>query len=375
MKEHVYTYGLEKGLRRFESTPRNSELPKDLHNWEPTEDGLEPREEIKPMIINTLVDESVLALSFHDDIMFGDGVPEIPGDGVTEISSPEITFPCVGAITHNWDYGNSIEVIAPSSSGTITVELGTPPYTWSVTGIGYSLLFSTTEDGINTLITDGTACGSAEITVRDSCNFVIIGYVRSTIGAWAIHSSGTSVITGEFDHFHKGISQDGFLGTRYYVIKDKYKQMTTVVQAFACCLAIFCGGIRYYRACGDIYSMGLLGVNNSGCDSRKSCTERVSDVNLMDNFPYVDNWYREVPALFYICDIEQDDYYPISIDDPSQMSCQGGGICGDFGCQDFEYKCVTCWGNLEIRVCSWECSGGDCDTDYMRGCEHLTGPS
>lgn len=85
-----------------------------------------------------------------------------------------------------WDSTNSPETIARSASATvyITDSLGTGgPYTWSVSGTGFSLTESETVGLTNTLNTDGAACGSAVITVTGCDGTEITGYVRCTAGS------------------------------------------------------------------------------------------------------------------------------------------------------------------------------------------------
>jgi len=54
-----------------------------------------------------------------------------------------------------------------------------------VSGAGFSLTSAETDGLTNTLEADGTACGSATITVTDDCGESCTGYVRCTTGRWA----------------------------------------------------------------------------------------------------------------------------------------------------------------------------------------------
>jgi len=76
------------------------------------------------------------------------------------------------------------ETIDPDDSIPISVTGGGAPYKWSVEGTGFSLGASETEDGVNLLNSDDTACGPATITVTDACGFDVTGYVRCTDGHW-----------------------------------------------------------------------------------------------------------------------------------------------------------------------------------------------
>ena len=106
-----------------------------------------------------------------------------------------------GNVLHNtcesstiaWNDSNSTEALARNSSRVLTIieESGTGrPYTWSVSGTGFSLKTTDPMGTSSILYTDGTACGSAKITVT-GCNgkTEVIGYVRSNTGRWILISS------------------------------------------------------------------------------------------------------------------------------------------------------------------------------------------
>ena len=67
-----------------------------------------------------------------------------------------------------------------------------PPYSWSVSGTGFHFdsasgpTTATTNADLETLElwADGTACGSATISVTDGCGDTTTGYVRCTSGQW-----------------------------------------------------------------------------------------------------------------------------------------------------------------------------------------------
>lgn len=82
-----------------------------------------------------------------------------------------------------WDPSNQIE-IQPGQSIDLTVICGTPPFTWQITGTGFSLSSPVTEHRTNTLKALDTGCGTATITVKDSSQQQITGTVRSTAGQW-----------------------------------------------------------------------------------------------------------------------------------------------------------------------------------------------
>lgn len=90
--------------------------------------------------------------------------------------------------TPEWDYGSSIETIAQSDSGAVYITdvnfNADSVYSWSVSGTGFTLDSAITTGLNNVLNADGTACGSAEITVTGCDGTTTVGYVRCTTGQW-----------------------------------------------------------------------------------------------------------------------------------------------------------------------------------------------
>ena len=83
---------------------------------------------------------------------------------------------------------NNPDEIDRNNSVALKVIGGTQPYTWSVSGNGFSLPNSTTAR-TNTLSADDTACGTATITITDNCGDTCTGYVRGTTGQWVQKSA------------------------------------------------------------------------------------------------------------------------------------------------------------------------------------------
>jgi len=91
-----------------------------------------------------------------------------------------------------YDPTNPHEIDPNLPSGlSIFILGGMPPFTWSVSGIegqsGFSFLSETTQSRSN-LLTTSSACGSAEITVLDSCAHTVTGFIRCTAGNWVLAS-------------------------------------------------------------------------------------------------------------------------------------------------------------------------------------------
>ncbi|MBA7716217.1 hypothetical protein ES703_125284 [subsurface metagenome] len=82
-----------------------------------------------------------------------------------------------------WPVTNPVDII-PSTSKPVYVEGGIPPYTWAVTGTGFSLSNPTTQDPFNTLNASSGACGTALIHVTDICGNEVTGRVPCTAGSW-----------------------------------------------------------------------------------------------------------------------------------------------------------------------------------------------
>lgn len=77
------------------------------------------------------------------------------------------TFPNVAIYPQGWhSIGVSDVTVDPGGGVDLTLSWGCQPYSWSVTGNGFSLLKSTTASytEANRLIADSSSCGSATVT-------------------------------------------------------------------------------------------------------------------------------------------------------------------------------------------------------------------
>ena len=104
-----------------------------------------------------------------------------------------------------WDTVNSPETIVAGSSVQVFVTGGRGPYTWSVSGNGYSLLVAETVTGVNQATCAEGVCGTdydavAAISVTDACGVTVIGKLRNTSGAWVLMGDycGLSAETSEW---------------------------------------------------------------------------------------------------------------------------------------------------------------------------------
>jgi len=86
-----------------------------------------------------------------------------------------------------WDSGVSSETVARNNSATIAITDSTglgAPYSWSVSGTGFTPDNSSTVGLTNKINADNTSCGSATITVTGCDGTTITGYIRCTTGKW-----------------------------------------------------------------------------------------------------------------------------------------------------------------------------------------------
>lgn len=97
-------------------------------------------------------------------------------------------FPCEVVCTQDpamaWDYDTSINEVNRGGAGLVAITGLNAPFTWSVSGVGFSLAHETTEGVTNTLDADDTACGSAMVTVTGCDDRSASGYVRCSTGQW-----------------------------------------------------------------------------------------------------------------------------------------------------------------------------------------------
>lgn len=112
---------------------------------------------------------------------------------------------CECAEGMEWDTDNSPETIVAGSSVYLYVTGGRGPYTWSISGNGYSLLATETVTGVNQVTCADGICGTdfdavAEIAVTDDCDDTATGVLRNTSGKWTqIETQGVYHGPPQFD--------------------------------------------------------------------------------------------------------------------------------------------------------------------------------
>jgi len=161
------------------------------------------------------------------------------------------------------------EEVDQGSSVNLAIESGCPPFSWTVSGGGFSL-----EEGINgemILSANGSACGSAEITVTDDLGQSITTYVRSTVGQWSSYTNGC-VLSGAPDS-----EVAGAITLVVEKTQGKYNQKEVVTESgsgdncnifcnnptYGCigctpCLSWHCTSKGWYD-CGGSFSCGVWG--------------------------------------------------------------------------------------------------------------------
>jgi len=121
-------------------------------------------------------------------------------DGLGNVCSQKVTVtcsePCCPAETVFAYDANNPETIARSAGAEILVTGGCGPFTWAVSGTGFSFTSATTDVRSNTLNADATACGTATLTITDDCGTVLTEYVRCTTGQWVDTGNNACTVTG-----------------------------------------------------------------------------------------------------------------------------------------------------------------------------------
>ncbi len=118
---------------------------------------------------------------------------------------------CQCAEGMEWDTENSPETIVAGSSVQVFVTGGRGPYTWSVSGNGYSLLVPETVTGVNQVTCAEGLCEidfdtNAEITVTDDCGTSVTGTLRNAEGEWVLVEECNAEL---YDTYNNVVKIDG----------------------------------------------------------------------------------------------------------------------------------------------------------------------
>jgi len=106
---------------------------------------------------------------------------------------------CGGVTSLTWDQEHSCEELGDNDSCTVTVAGGQEPYTWTISGMGFSfasgqLSVQTTENTVTVFTQD--ACGAGSIAVTDGCGTIVKDYIRSANGRWLAIDPPMDCLTG-----------------------------------------------------------------------------------------------------------------------------------------------------------------------------------
>jgi hypothetical protein len=99
-----------------------------------------------------------------------------------------------------FDDSSTPDTIAPGGSISVYVSGGCPPYSWSVSGTGYTLDNASTTGLINGLNSAAGTCGVnygpvATVTITDNCSDSVQAIIRNTGGTWTLQETGAGVNT------------------------------------------------------------------------------------------------------------------------------------------------------------------------------------
>ncbi len=136
---------------------------------------------------------------------------------VCQCDDDECEEACVVTVPVAYDDANSDDTIVQSNTATVAVTGDGAPFSWSVSGTGFTLDYSETAGLENTLNASGSACGTATITITDCDGNIATGYVTCTTGVWTQDWLFTSPITpAYYGPSCTGYCGQGGTGGHYY---------------------------------------------------------------------------------------------------------------------------------------------------------------
>jgi hypothetical protein len=125
-------------------------------------------------------------------------------------NNPCDTPPCTIAgnaeYKKNWHFywlPSNPQTIGRNSEVAVGVFGGYPPFTWTVSGNGFSLANDETNERTNVLISGSAACGAASITVTDTNGYTTTGSLRCSSGRWSSEKPGC-VFGGVDEYVYEG---------------------------------------------------------------------------------------------------------------------------------------------------------------------------
>uniref|UniRef100_A0A6M3IHF9 Putative structural protein n=1 Tax=viral metagenome TaxID=1070528 RepID=A0A6M3IHF9_9ZZZZ len=165
----------------------------------------------------TSIETSEISIMLYaDDTACGTATITVTGCALVEEIIGSVDSDFVDSIA--WNDAGSDDTIARSGSAAVAITGSNSPFTWSVSGTGYTLDYATTAGLTNTLRADAAACGTATVTVTGCDGNTATGYVRCTTGVWSAYTNGC-IISGTPD-------SKVFLSNilTLTLVRDKYEQ-------------------------------------------------------------------------------------------------------------------------------------------------------
>lgn len=228
-----------------------------------------------------LIPAIVFCLSLNG--VFADPCPDCPPNMSTiqgTVDYPDSWF-------LKWDPNNP-DTMGRGTQVNVNVLGGRAPYSWSVSGSGFSLAESQTQGLSNTLFADGTACGSAVVAVTDShSSSPVEGSVRAPDhGQWVEIIPAECMIPGPPTSWADTSGHDSLVR-----VEGKYRQVQlyhyTLKSGVSRVTLDQCEAYFSHIDCSSLCS------SYPSSDPEWGCTECVKDIligkdgcNLRNDWPY-----------------------------------------------------------------------------------------
>ena len=155
-------------------------------------------------------------------------------------------------------YGDPELEIARNDSLVVSVEANGAPFTWAVSGTGFSLEHEETAGTGNVLHADETACGAATITVTDCDGNQTTGGVRCTTGVWGAEIQGCKV-PGAYEYK---------VGALMRKVQGKYRQTQELDFWYGL-------GSVGEESCAEVDCVALAGAENCVSCLTSNCSDHI----------------------------------------------------------------------------------------------------
>ncbi len=176
----------------------------------------------------------------------------------------------------------SSQPIPATTTRTVSVTGGTPPFTWSVSGNGFDLETEspqTTQSRSNVLSTT-SACGPGSITVVDSCYNDVTGIVRAESGKWlGVGELGRAIGYIDYSSYGEYVGTGSCVkeGFRYYRYMGSGSEVVRRCNDQDDCVWIYDNTLVDGSPCGD------------GLNQEEACQACIDASNVHFHL-----WYKQV---------------------------------------------------------------------------------